>query len=471
MKTNRVFSSLLLLAALSAGCGSSETGPGAGGTGSTGGAGTAGAGGPGTGAQAGSGGKAGGGNGGAGAVDPGGPLLERPSSNEYDCSVSRPITLFDLPWAGFSLVPSAEGAQLAIVEADVNNPDPNRPGNSITWSMLGVDGTLGSPHAVRAPTNQHLARVAAAGGGELSTIVWSEAFGDGNSYSLNSLQVDATGAVITPASVLLTQERAGGLKIASAGSGYALLWVDGDASSSKLSFGLLDENGKLAGTPLVIAQGPYLGVGDIAPVGDRFVVSYSDNQHAASGLVSRLLVLDSDGSVIGEPIALEDTGGVGFDAIPSLRARGDEVLAAWSVVTGDTSYEVQDAAITVRIARFDANGERQGLMYDLQAPVKDRESVDAFWVEMGDDVGLLWAEGSIIYICAGCVPDHSLKLVVLDGQDFTPQSNVIELANTLPTGGLLSPETAGVADDLVVVSTVTYHTSAEGASGTIRCAR
>jgi hypothetical protein len=471
MKTNRAFSSLFLLAALTAGCGSSDSGDGGGsgtGGGGTGGSAIAGSG---SGGSGGSGGKAGGGNGGAGAVDPGGPLLDRPSGDEYDCSVSRPIALFDLPWAGFSLVPRAGGPELVTVNADVNNPDPNRPGNSINWSTLGVDGTLGSSNAVRAPTKQHLASATAAQGGELSTIVWSEAFADGNSYSLNSLQVDPTGAVVTSASVLLTQARAGGVKIARAGSGYALLWVDGDASSSKLNFGLLDENGKLTGTPLVIAQGPYLGVGDIAPVGDHFLVSYSDHQHAASGLVSRLLVLDSDGSVLGEPIALEDTGGVGFSAIPSLLVRGDQVLAAWSVVTGDTSYEVQDAAITVRIARFDAEGERQGLMYDLQAPVKDRESVDTFWVEMGDDVGLLWAEGSIIYICAGCVPDHSLKFVVLDGQDFTPQSDVVELANTLPTGGLLSPETAGVGDDLVVVSTVTYHTSAEGASGTIRCAQ
>jgi hypothetical protein len=88
---------------------------------------------------------------------------------------------------------------------------------------------------------------------------------------------------------------------------------------------------------------------------------------------------------------------------------------------------------------------------------------------MGDDVGLLWAEGSIIYICAGCVPDHSLKFVVLDGEDFTPRSKAVELPNTLPNGGLLSPETARLGDDLLIVSTVTYHTSAEGASGTIRC--
>jgi hypothetical protein len=444
MKMSRMFSRLLLLAALTAGCGSSDSGAGGAGGAS---------------------GTSGGGSAGAGAVDPRGPLLDRPSGDEYDCSVSRPITLFDLPWSGFTLVPDADG-ELALVRADRNKVDPKRTGSSVTWSTLGLDGTLGSPNAVSAPTNQYLTSVTAVRGGEKSTIVWSETLADGSSYSMNSLQVDAAGSVVTPASVLLTLGRSGGLKVVRAGSGYALLWVDGNQSSAKLSFGLLDENGKLASTPLVLAQAPYLGVGDIAPVGAGFVVSYADNGYLNSRLASRLLVLDADGSTIGEPIALEDTHG----SASSLLVRGDQVLAAWSILHGD-KREAMEAATTVRVGRFDAKGKRQGPMYDLQAPVTHRESVQPFWVEMGDDVGLLWAEGSIIYICAGCVPDHSLKFVVLDGQDFNPRSNAVELTNTLPAGGLLSPESARIGDHLLVVSTVTYHTSAEGASGTLRCAR
>jgi hypothetical protein len=169
-------------------------------------------------------------------------------------------------------------------------------------------------------------------------------------------------------------------------------------------------------------------------------------------------------------VAFENSSASGFSStLPSLFVRGDQVLAAWSVVSAGSSFEAQDAATTIRLGRFDADGKRQGPLFDLQAPVRDRESIQPFWVGMGDDVGLLWAEGSIIYICAGCVPDHSLKLVVLDGEDFTPRSKAVELPNTLPNGGLLSPETARLGDDLLIVSTVTYHTSAEGASGTIRC--
>jgi hypothetical protein len=453
MKTSCVVSLLLLLVALTSACGNSDSG-----TGGTGGGG----------AGAGTGGKSGGGT---GAVDPGGPLLDRPPGTKYGCSVSRPIARLNLPWEGFSLVPGAAGADLAVVVADRNNPDPNAPGNSVTWSTLGLDGTLGAPNAVRAPTRQYLASVAAANGGEKSTIVWIEASPDYSSYSLNSLQVNAAGAVVTPGSVLATLGRADLPKLVKASSGYALLWVGGNESSAKLTFALLDEDGKLAGTPVVLAQGLYLGAGSIAPIGDHFIVSYADYQQRDSGLVSRLLVLGSDGTASGEPIALENSAATGFaGTVPSLLVRGEQVLAAWSIVTGDSSYEKQDAATTIRVARFDEKGERQGLMYDLQAPVEDRESVQPFWVELGDDVGLLWAEGSIIYTCGGCVPNHSLKFVVLDGENFTPRSNVVDLVNTLPSGGLLSPATARVGDDLLVVSSVTYHTSAEGASATIRCA-
>src|SRR5215207_4939232 len=90
MITDRMLSGLFLLAALTTGCGSSDSGAeGASGSGASGS--SSGASGSSSGGKAGSSGKAGGGNGGAGAVDPGGPLLERPAGDEYDCSVSRPI--------------------------------------------------------------------------------------------------------------------------------------------------------------------------------------------------------------------------------------------------------------------------------------------------------------------------------------------------------------------------------------------
>lgn len=462
MKTSGLLSSLFLMIALTSACGSSESG----GDG-TGGANTGGStGGNGTGGTI-TGGKSG--SGGTGAIDPGGPLLDRPSGDRYHCSVSRPVARLNMPWGGFSLAPGSAGPELAFVQADRNNPDPNRTGNSIEWSTLSADGKLGSRAVLRMPTNQYLAGVGLTGGDSKSTVVWTESEGTGNTYSLNSVQVNGAGNVVTQASVLTSLSRSTLPKLARVGSGYALLWSGGDYSAAKLSFGLLDESGKLATTPVVLAQGEYLEQGTVAAFGDRFVVSYTDR--SASGLVSRLLFLDSKGSALGQPITLESgaRAGVFSSTTPSLLVRGEQVFVAWTVDSGDSDVEAMDAATTIRIARFDADGVRQGLMYDLQAPVRDRESVQPSWIEIGDDVGLIWSDGSIIYFCAGCVPNHSLKFVVLDGETLTPQSEVVALMNTLPSGGLLIPAVAHAGDDLVVVSSVTYHTSAEGASGTIRC--
>jgi hypothetical protein len=377
-----------------------------------------------------------------------------------------------MQWGDHSLVQGAEGACPAIVVAERPGLDSTQTAINyrVSWSTLGLDGALGSPSILRPATNQFVPSVSTASNGEKSTIVWSEGADDG-SYSLHSLQANASGAVVTPASVLATLAQSPEPRIAKAGSGYALLWADSNTSESKLTFALLDEAGKLASTPVVVAPDAR-GTGSIAAIGEHFVVSYNDYQAYDSGLVSRLLFLDSKGSVLGQPIVLEDSAATGFGpTLPSLLVRGDEVLVAWSITKGSSSYENQDAATTVRLARFDADGKLQGSMFDLQAPVKNREAVQPRLIDMGEDVGLLWAEGSIIYICGGCVPNHSQKLVVLDGQSFIPQSDVTELANTFPSGGLLSSEAVRMGDELLVVSTLTYHTWGEGASGTIRCAQ
>lgn len=430
MNTSCILSSLLLLAALTSACGSSDSGPE------------------------------------DGPIDPGGPLLDRPAGAKYDCAVSRPMTRLSGPWGNFSLLPGDGEADAALVVAEHSGPTIGTTYNDVTWSTLGLDGQLGAKSVVSAPgapvSPWH---VSAASDGDTSTLVWGAA-GLGGVYSLNSAQVDASGTVLTPASVLATSQQSAEVKIAKLDSGYALLTVENSPAGAKLSFGLLDEAGLLASPPVVIAQGSFMMAGSIASVGSHFAVSYSDNQYYESGKVSRVLFLDGDGSVLGEPFAFEDTKTF---AAPSLLARGNEVLAAWSVTSGNTWYEVQEAATTIRLARFGADGKLQGKMYDLQAPVEDREAVEPLWVEMGDDVGLLWAEGEIIYICGGCVPDHSQKFVVLDGQSLIPQGKVVELANSFPSGGLLSAQAARKGDELLVVSTLTYHTWGEGASGALRC--
>jgi hypothetical protein len=59
----------------------------------------------------------------------------------------------------------------------------------------------------------------------------------------------------------------------------------------------------------------------------------------------------------------------------------------------------------------------------------------AVWQAVPDAVGLMWARGSHIYVCAGCVPDHSIEFVVLDPDDLVPLSDVLKISPA--EGGLL----------------------------------
>jgi hypothetical protein len=88
---------------------------------------------------------------------------------------------------------------------------------------------------------------------------------------------------------------------------------------------------------------------------------------------------------------------------------------------------------------------------------------------VGEDLGLVWSQGGVIYICAGCMPDNHLEFVVLDGEDLNPVSAVVRLENAEPMGGFILPQIASVGDSLLVTSTLQYHVSGEGAFGSITC--
>ena len=123
----------------------------------------------------------------------------------------------------------------------------------------------------------------------------------------------------------------------------------------------------------------------------------------------------------------------------------------------------------MRPSRLDLDGERIAQELRVQTPKVNVECVQPRLLERDGDVGLLWSEGSVIYICAGCMPDNHLRFVMLDGQMLSPASDTLSLLNPASQGGLISPVGWWRGDDLSVVAAVGYHTSGEGASATIHC--
>jgi hypothetical protein len=150
----------------------------------------------------------------------------------------------------------------------------------------------------------------------------------------------------------------------------------------------------------------------------------------------------------------------------SILPRGDRALVAWSVAEG--GFELSNRSAAIRVGWFAANGEPKGSSFALQAQVRDEENASPSWLDFGDDVGLFWSKGSIIYICAGCVPDHHLKFVVLDGESLTPKSALLDLPS--PSAfGLLHAKAVRREDEVLLTADVTHHVHAEGASATLAC--
>jgi hypothetical protein len=275
-------------------------------------------------------------------------------------------------------------------------------------------------------------------------------------------QVDAAGDVVTaPKPVLASEQPQNAPLIAASGDGYGLVWVEYDEGDPLMRFARLDAAGDLVGTARRIDTGTGSQITTFVSIGDGFALTFLT--YAGGTSVTALAALDAEGALRRAPVPLTDY----YSARPDLLVRDGKLLVAWSHATG--GYENSDIASTIRFGWFDANGNPTGETYQVQAPVEDEENVDPHWSVIGDDLGLTWARGGVIYICAGCIPDNRLEFVVLDGETFEPRSNVVSIENQETNGGLLNPKLAVDGADLRVVTAVTYHVSAAVGTALIHC--
>jgi hypothetical protein len=230
-----------------------------------------------------------------------------------------------------------------------------------------------------------------------------------------------------------------------------------------LFFATFDFEGTLQGTPkLVRADQNSIAAGAITATSQGYLISYVTGYQP-----SQLFALPVDGAgELGTAVPLADNAN-GLSNAHSMLTRGTEVLLAWTDTGG--SWENSDLDRTTILSRLDLAGERVAKDVRVQSAVTSEERVTPKLLERGEDVGLLWSEGSVIYICAGCMPDNQLSFVMLDGETLSPASETLTLLNPAEQGGLVYPSAAWRGDALSVVAAVGYHVSGEGAAGTITC--
>jgi hypothetical protein len=248
--------------------------------------------------------------------------------------------------------------------------------------------------------------------------------------------------------------------IAPSASGALLLYGYHSQGSDTLWVASLTAQGRVAGSPQILLTATQAAPVRLVPIPNGFLAFYVAGSASNTGLYLRRL--DGQGIPQGDSVLIAEGA-----ADPKFFVRGEQIWAAWSEEEGDPL--AQQSAGTLRIARFDASGARVARDVRVQAPVLNQYAGSPNFVDMGDDVGLLWSNQSVVYICAGCHSDAHLEFVVLDGTDLTPKSQLLMLPNLKTEGGLVDARAQRTGDELLIVSSVQYHTRSEGASASLRC--
>jgi hypothetical protein len=444
----------------SAGAGSGGTsgnaGQGAGQGGAGAGAGAGGIGAAGSGTVAGEGGDAG--QGGQMNDDP--PILERPTREEFSCAVTAPLATLGFGWSGGELATVPNGAFLAWTEpSEASAPD------AAVRASIDATGALGPVQEIDTYVGAVQTRPRLTPSPRGMTAVWVEQ-GDDQMSSLRVAELDAAGTVTKSArTVAGIAERLTPPEVAPTLDGNALLFVNStvDFSSSRVRFALLNADAAVVGQVVDVHTSERAqSTGALVAIPGGFAATFT----TAGNEVDTLLVfLDANGTLQGDPIML----GTSRPFLgQSLLVRGNELLVAFG--SEDGSYDEATLAGYVGLARIDLTTHALAApVVRVQTPTLREETATPVLFSMGQDVGLLWSRGTIIYTCGGCMPDNHLEAVVMDGDDFTPLTELVTMPNNEPMGGFVRPMVAPLGEDVVVVATLQFHIAGSAASGAFRC--
>ncbi|HEY5957776.1 MAG TPA: hypothetical protein VIV60_14530, partial [Polyangiaceae bacterium] len=256
-----------------------------------------------------------------------------------------------------------------------------------------------------------------------------------------------------------------GLVVAPANDGFGILWGARLDNKSDLDFATMRFDGTFENPPgLVVSSSDWTEPAALVATNRGFLASYAQSGMTGGG--NYVLAIAPDGAV-GAATALSTTDWYSVNGRHSLLWRGTEALLAWSRMEGTSDDERLGS--TIMLTRLGADAQRLADDLRVSAWVRSQDNRDPKLFARGNDVGLTWSQGSVIYICAGCMPDNHLEFVIFDGTSFAPKSALRKMTNPATAGGLISPTIAQQGNDIITASVVGYHTSSELAAGTFTC--
>jgi len=397
-------------------------------------------------------------------IDGGVPILLRPSTNEISCSHSHAsATLDDLQWWGAALLANNGTFYLARGVGDYYAAD-------LEFSTITAAGALGSMTPIVDLTTTSAKQPSMVEDGANFAVAWSESDTNAGTAKVRFARVGNAGQQITaPHDVNGTSD---GLVTApllfKTGSGFALFWSSStDGSSGALKFLTLDGTGNAVGQPVTIyseTDGALQSSTAIAITGG-YAVAFSSGPWGAQ--LVKFVTVDAAGNKNFTEKPISSSGFAGES--PTLIDDGGDYLAAWSEYFSDGNGMDGVAWRVVKVAHLDGEGNLVGPSQLLQPSPTLTTDETPLLFDLGTDVALAWSHGTFTLVCAGCMPDNKIQLVVLDRATLSPKSNLAEIVNTDMYGGLTRPVIARQGMDFLAVYDITLHVSAYPGTGAIHC--
>jgi hypothetical protein len=416
-------------------------------------------------------------------------ITDRPSRGSYSCRVARDRTDHSpLRWSGLgaALVATSGGtAYLARHEGiagDVFNPPPPA---QLVVGTLNAAGTFGPKTTV--PAGTAVGTMAAAPRGDGFALVWEE------DTKLRFAAFDSTGAIVIAARDVVPGVSINGETRIAAGpdGGFGVVFESEEARTLAVQFVVLSADGTVRMAPRRLdAPGtPSSLFGRLAPaivggpagytmvwsesLSERGSIEFARADASGAETTPRTRIatpgdnlMTGRVSAIFMPIAhglLEVDGGFLVSWVESI-GRG---MPDTSTGRGTGAWNV------VRLARVDGSGRLLGPPALLRPPTDSIDEVEPSLVRFGDAVAVMWARGTHIYLCGGCVPDHRVDLLLIDPTDLTPLSQVVSIASPggVKGGGLLYRQVAVLGRSLLMTYRLQFHVHNTPGSATFECDR
>lgn len=406
-------------------------------------------------------------------------ILSRASLGTHTCSVERPHTRYTPTQnsiAGPSLAVTAAGkAFIARIDSPFPYPEPVDP-PALFVAPIGADGAMGprvkpddrSPDMWGSPT---IARY-----GDGLAIAWSDeerlrVAALGPDGAVVKAPVNLSGVTlrneIIQSGVLLAQGKDGRL-------GLAYTTEDDTATNNELRFVVLDDAFTPAAAPRTIGKVP-----KGYPVGAELLAAGDGYAFVWTGMTGE------DQAVY---FATTDAGGAEETPARRLSAEGRKVISygfeslMLALVETPSGFaaawvEYSERSTAVRVAKLASDGTPVGNPVVIRRSEDAADEVEPSLALLGDALAILWARGSHIFECGGCVPDHRIDLLLVDPETLDPLSDVVSVERTAlgpqyqPSGGLLSRASVVLGSKILAVYHQQYHTTADLASATFACAK